>query len=156
MSFDTRSEGEHNEIRRRIENCIEDLRTWMNANYLKLNDDKTELLVITSPYYQERVKNSSILVGTQVVEASSKARNLGFILDSSLNMEQHVSAICKSAYYHLRNINAIRKSLNTRTSETLVHAFVTSRLDCGNAVLAGLPNRLLSRLYRYFKIVRQE
>ena len=146
MSFDVGTTIECNDIRCRIENCIEDLRIWMKANHLKLNDDKTELLVVISPHHQERVQNSRILVGSNVVESSTSARDLGIVIDSTLNMEKHVSSICKSAYHHLRNINAIRKSLDTRTAEILIHAFVTSRLDCGNAVLAGLPKHLIAKL----------
>ena len=146
MSFDMETSSERDDISSRIEKCIEDLRLWMKANHLKLNDDKTELLVFTSPRYQDRVQNSTILVGSNAVESSSSARDLGIILDSTLNMEKHVSTICKAAYHHLRNINSIRNSLDTRTAEILIHAFVTSRLDCGNAVLAGLPKRLISKL----------
>ena len=81
-----------------------------------------------------------------MIEATTSARNLGIIFDSTLNMQKHVSAVRKSAYHHLYNIKSIRKSLDTKSAETLIHAFVTSRLDCGNALLIGLPNRLLSKL----------
>ena len=144
--FDVKTTGMKDATRHRIEACIGELRSWMKANHLKLNDDKTELLIITSPYYQGRVQNSAIQVGDNRVEAATSTRDLGVILDSTLNMKNHVTAICKSAYYHLRNISAIRKSLDTKSAETLVHAFVTSRLDCGNSLLAGLPISLLSKL----------
>ena len=31
-----------------IELCVSEIREWMNQNMLKLNDDKTELIVFTS------------------------------------------------------------------------------------------------------------
>ena len=31
-----------------LENCIRDIKTWMMKNFLKLNDDKTEFLLIGS------------------------------------------------------------------------------------------------------------
>ena len=40
-----------------IVNCVSDIRTWMIENKLKINDDKTEFLIITAPmwkYLQER------------------------------------------------------------------------------------------------------
>ena len=33
---------------RRMEKCIDDIRLWMVENMLKLNDDKTEFLVVSS------------------------------------------------------------------------------------------------------------
>ena len=44
-------------------------------------------------------------------------------------MLPHVNSDCKSAFCHLRNISGIRKLLSHKTTETLVHAFVTSTLD---------------------------
>ena len=38
--------------------------------------------------------------------------------------------------------------LSREAAEPLVHAFVFSRLDNGNALLAGIPNDLLTRLQR--------
>ena len=37
----------------RIQLCVSEIREWMNQNMLKLNDDKTELIVFTSKYKQD-------------------------------------------------------------------------------------------------------
>ncbi|KAJ8038157.1 hypothetical protein HOLleu_19156 [Holothuria leucospilota] len=144
--FENPTPNMSNFVRLRMESCSKNLRSWMKTSYLKLNDEKTELIVITSPYYRNMVQNAAIQVGSHVSEANTSVRNLGIIFDSSLNMEKHVSAVCKSSYHHLHNIKSIRKSLDNKTAETLIHAFVTSRLDCVNALLVGLPKRLLSKL----------
>ena len=33
----------------KLENCIQDTRRWMASNFLKLDDDKTELLALGTP-----------------------------------------------------------------------------------------------------------
>ena len=76
------------------------------------------------------------------------ARNIGVIQDENLSMVGQISAICRSAYYHLRNIGQIRKYLDRSATETIIHAFVSSRLDNGNALLYGLPLSQLNRLQR--------
>ena len=53
---------------------------------------------------------------------------------------------CQTAYLHLKNISWVRKSLDMQNCETLIHAFVISRLDCQNAILYGLPDYLLDKL----------
>ena len=50
-------------------------------------------------------------------------------------MESHVSAVCKSAIFHLRNISRIRQYLTAAATEQVIFAFITSRLDVGNALL---------------------
>ena len=59
---------------------------------------------------------------------------------------EQISKICKSSHYHLRNIGKIRKYLDESSTETLIHAFVTSKLDYCNALLNGLPKYQINRL----------
>ena len=60
----------------------------------------------------------------------------------------HVSSICRSSFYHLRNLSRIRKYFTKESAEVAVHdhAFVTSKLDYCNALLYGLPKYQLQRL----------
>ena len=74
------------------------------------------------------------------------ARNLGVIIDQCLDLTDHVNKICVSCQYHLRNIAKIRKYLSEDTSQILVHAFISSKLDNCNSLLYGLPKHLLNRL----------
>ena len=61
-------------------------------------------------------------------------------------MVEHVDKICKTSYYHLRNISKIRKYITEETTEILVHAFVSSKLDYCNSLLYGLPKHMISSL----------
>ena len=53
-----------------------------------------------------------------------------------MSMEKHVTLMCKSAFYHLRNLSKIRKYLTRESVETLVPAFVASRIDYCNALFS--------------------
>ena len=119
-----------------IESCLNDIDAWMLANMLKLNRDKTELLVI-GPKHK---------VNPPIIEASSSARNIGVIFDSHVNLEKHVMNTCKMAFYHLRNIARIRNCLSQDDAEKLVRAFISSKLDFWNALLNGLPKSVIDRL----------
>ena len=61
-------------------------------------------------------------------------------------MSPHVNSICKSASFALWKIGKIRKLLDSHSTEKLVHAFITSRLDYCNSLLFGLPNYQLKKL----------
>ena len=68
------------------------------------------------------------------------------IIDQSLDLTDHINKICVSC--HLRNIYIakIRKYLSEDTSQILVRAFISSKLDNCNSLLYGLRKHLLNRL----------
>ena len=80
------------------------------------------------------------------VAAFQSARSLGVIFDEHMSFHVHVSSICRSLFYHLRNLSRIRKYLTKESAAVVVHAFVTSKLDNCNALLYGLPKYQLQRL----------
>ena len=55
-------------------------------------------------------------------------RNLGFIIDQELKMKDHITKLCQSCYYQLRQIRTVRHSLSSSTIQTLVHAFICTRV----------------------------
>ena len=130
-----------------METCVRDIDLWMVHNRLKLNQDKTEVLVFSS-CYRPRPNIGNLAIVDMMVNCSTKAKDIGVTLDNSLSMVPHITAVCKSAFFHLRNISKIRGFLNTETTKTLVHAFVTSKVDYCNSLLYGVPKYLLQRLQR--------
>ena len=63
-----------------------------------------------------------------------------------MNLEKHVMNTCKMALYHLWNKARIRNCLSQDDAETLVHAFISSKLDFCNALLYSLPNSGIDKL----------
>ena len=63
-----------------------------------------------------------------------------------MNLNAQVRNICKSSFCNVRNLAAIRNKLDKDTAKVAAHAFVTSMLDYGNALLYGLPKCRLAKL----------
>ncbi|XP_068723293.1 uncharacterized protein [Montipora capricornis] len=135
---DEAQDGAH----RAMEASIKDIRKWMIDGRLLLNETKTEFLAIGSRQQLSKLRSSSIEVGNQRIDRSSSVRNLGVILDESLGMNSHINQICKASFYR------ISKYLSKECRQSLVHAYVTSRLDYCNSLLYGLPKYQLSKLQR--------
>lgn len=144
--FDIKSSQEAIECTNKITQCVEDIQRWMTEVRLKLNDDKTEFLVICSPYHDK--PKLSFNLGHVNVSTSNSCRNLGVIFDSHLDFKLHVSSVCRSSFYHLRNIGSVRRYLTTDACEKLIHAFVTSKLDYCNSLLINLPKCVLAKLQK--------
>ena len=54
--------------------------------------------------------------------------------------------VCRSCFYQLRQLRVVRRSLTFEASVQLVHAFINSRLDYCNSLLAGVGDQLISQL----------
>ena len=131
-----------------LHSCLEEIVKWPQSNLLKLNDQKTDVVVFGTKHKLPLMKDIRITIGGSTMSSSSQVRNLGVIFDSTLSMTYHISTICRTAYMHLHNISRIRRYLTPEATKSLVHAFIMSRMDYGNALLAGLPFEHLKNLQR--------
>ena len=131
----------------KLQQCVDDIKTWSVLNKLKFNDSKTEVLCFASRFISSDPVQT-VTIGTSSVSPSVVARNLGVAFDNDLKLTQHVIKICQSAAVAVYKIGQIRKYLDLKTTERLIHAFVTSRLDFCNSLLYGLPQYLIGKLQR--------
>ncbi len=127
---------------------VVDVLKWMLSNFLKLNDNKTELLHIGSKHALKKInfEKCSLKKGQSEIMCSNSAKNLGDIFDKYMTMERFVNAKCQSALYSLRCISKVRKCLDLDTTKTLVQALVISKLDYSNSVLFGVNSGYLRKL----------
>ena len=130
-----------------ITSCISDIRSWMIGKKLKINDDKIEFLIITSPK-AEFSANLQLKIGQKIVLPSTSCKSLGVMFDDHMQMDTHISHICRTIHFHLRSIGAICNLLTDSATEQLIHSLVTSRLDYCNSLLNGVPGYKLKRVQR--------
>lgn len=70
----------------------------------------------------------------------------GVWFDDVLSVDKQITCICKSVFYHLRNIAKIRKFILFQHCEILIHTFTSSKLDQCNLLLSGLKQNQVSKL----------
>jgi len=133
-----------------IERCVQEIDHWMLVNRLTLSKDKTELLKYSplNIYLDQSFKKSVV---NESIRSSQKARNIGISFYNHFLFNEHIASICKSSFYHLRNISHIRKYLSSTTTELLVHASVSSKFSENwiialNSSLCGWQNYLIKQL----------
>jgi len=90
-------------------------------------------------------KSEPTRVGNDSVQSASSVCDLGIYLDSEASMKTHVSKTVSCSFNVLRQIRSIRRSVTRLVLQSLVVSLVSSRLDYGNATLAGLPRHELNR-----------
>ncbi len=123
--------------------CLRDVKQWMSANFLQLNESKTEVLLFGSSASTEVVASK---MGPLSGNLHSHVRNLGVTFDSALTFEKQINAVVRSCFYQLKNIAKMKSFLTLRDMESVIHAFISSRLDYCNGLYLGVSQSLLSRL----------
>ena len=96
--------------------CIKHTKEWMLVSMLKLNDNKTDCLVISSRSMLSKITIQPVLVGDCLIEPSPAVRNFGVIFDHHMNLQAHVQRVCQTCDMHLRNIAAIRGALTVKSA----------------------------------------
>ena len=131
--------------------CIDDIKDWMTDNKLKLNDDKTEVMIISSSRMSTALSIPDYFdIGNASVPFSDTVKNLCVTLDCYLSLKTHVLKLVRTANFELRRIGSIRSLLTTEATAALVSAFILSRLDyCNSLLSSGCPRSLILRLQKF-------
>ena len=144
------------ELLHSMQSCICNVKAWATASMLKLNDNKTDLMLVTS----KRTKHlhslpTSITMGNAQIPFKQSVKNLGFSFDCHLTMNAHVTNIARTCNFEMRRLASIRAFLTSTATATLVSAFVLSRIDYSNSLLFGSTHDVTSHLKRILNYAAQ-
>ena len=131
---------------KQLEDCISEIRVWMINRMLKLNDNKTDMVIYMSQYHLNKYGRCDISIGDSTISPVECVRNLGVQIDQHLTMDKQVTAVCKACNFHLYRLFSIRRYITTDAARSVVQALITSRLDYCNSLLANLTNTQMKRL----------
>ena len=130
-----------------LQSAISLVSTWMSANLLSLNPSKTEFLIFGNSSQLSKLANPSLQINSDTtISPVSSARNLGILFDSCLSFDDHISSLCKTCNWHIRDLRRIRSTLNLSTAKTIATSLVHSKLDYCNSLYLNLPAYQISRL----------
>ena len=129
-----------------LSDCLTNILFWMKSIKLKLNPNKIDLIVIGTKQQRNKVISHFPvkLLGSDTFP-SDTVRNLGVVFDSDFNFRQHISQVCKSYFYHIRDLCRIRRHISIYTAKTISTALINSRLDYCNSLLNNIAKRDLAK-----------
>uniref|UniRef100_A0A803SMB9 Reverse transcriptase domain-containing protein n=1 Tax=Anolis carolinensis TaxID=28377 RepID=A0A803SMB9_ANOCA len=136
-------EGQPESVPDSFHQCLEAIIGWLRSSSLRVNPAKTEFLWLGRP------GSGDIQLPTldgEVLRPSSLVKSLGVLLDPSLTMQAQVSAVTKTAFFHLRQARRLAPYLSRDNLATVIQATVISRLDYCNALYIGLPVSVIRKL----------
>ena len=127
------------------------LRAWMASNRLRLNPAKTKFIWLGSRQQLSKLDLIHLSAEFPDYTFSTSVRDLGVVLDQELTFVPHINRLSRSCFYQLRQLRTVARSLSTGAATTLVHSFVSARLDYCLSLYAGLPSGRLSSLDRILR-----
>ena len=146
LTFKLAIPGDNHRCRTQLEECIAEIQIWMHTNFLKLNNEKTEYVIIGTYKNLQYVADRDITIGNETITASDFMRDLSFWFDKELKGTVHINKITSSCIYTIRNVAQIRHLLDLDTTKTLMQALVLSCMDYCNSLLLGCFDYLLQKL----------
>ena len=138
---------------RNLEVCVHKVHKWCASKRLQQNPNKTEVIWFGTADKLRKIKalDLDLNVESDIISPVSVVPDLGvlkLLIDSELSMKQHVHKIVSICYYQLRRLKQVRHILGPDIAARLVSAYIASRLDYCNSVLAGLPQNIIAPLQR--------
>ena len=136
------------QTKKEVEECMVDVRSWMDQVRLKMNSAKTSFI-----YFGSRIQLSKCVVihpnvNSELVERATLIKYPRAWLDAQLSFKEHTTKVCQTAiinYLHVRNICHL---LTDSVCETLLLSLCVSPLDYANALLYGLPAITIDKFQR--------
>ena len=97
-----------------------------------------------SPQLKCDLSGLSVNVGKHMITQALKVRVLGVLLTQ---FDGHITAICRSTHFHIRNIGKIWNLLSYDACSTIIHALIGCRLDYCNIILYNVPRSKTDQLH---------
>ena len=110
-----------------IESCIKDVFSWLVANNLSANSNKTEYFLFNFRNINPQV--IKINLDSDVISPSYSATNLDVLFQSDMSLNNHISSIIKFCFVQLRDFRHIHPLISKTAAITLANSFIHSRLD---------------------------
>ena len=129
-----------------VQSMTDDVNNWMVSNKLKMNCDKTEVMLCGTRAKLKNIDTDSIVVCNDLISLSSNVRNLGFFFDQNFNLNVHISQIRKSCYFEIRRISHLRPFIDEKSTIQLIISLVFSRLDYCNCLFYNMSEENFQKL----------
>ena len=118
-------------LQMRMSECVDEIASWMGANCLKLNREKTEVIWFSSRRNLKNIPSYSVRLLESNIFPSKSVRNLGISMDRDLTISTQISKTIQKCFTSLRQIRPIKECLTMDSLKTLASALVLSRIEYG-------------------------
>ena len=140
---------QYSAITHHLPNLMDQITNWMNSFFLKINPDKTEIILFIPKCLNTRPTiNGTVFSDGTCIRFSNTVTNLGVTLDRFLTFESHINRTVAYCYKLLKDVSNVRKLITKKQTEMLVHSIISSRLDYCNSLFYGINKSVVEKLQK--------
>ena len=127
----------------RMELSLTTLDTWFSANLLKVNPDKTQLIVIGSRQNTHTLPEFTVTFRDRNIQPTDTVKNLGLTFDTNMTWEPQIQQLTKQCYGVLISLSHIRHYLPPCILPALISGLVLSKIRYCLSVYGSGSNKNL-------------
>ena len=135
-----------NILEQKCNRALQAVQAWVSKNGLKLNIEKTNLLVFNNNTKQKKTKIAMSLNDT-LVQLKEEARFLGVIIDTNLNWNKHITALASKISRNAGLLYKLRKIIPPKPLKSIYCSFVESHLIYCASAWGTVPINRFSTLF---------
>ena len=121
-----------------FDRCADALYNWLSHIGLAINPSKSKVIQFSISQARYTKNVATINFAGAPITLSPSVKSLGVTLDSHLTLDDHVTAVSKACYFHIRALRRIRASIPDNVENMIACSHVGSHLDYCNSLLAGM------------------
>ena len=119
-----------------LKNCLTDIKLWMTENFLKLNEDKREIMEVL-PFYAQQPVMESFCMGNEHFQMKSCAKSLGVYFDEKLSFDKQINETIQSVNFRLKNMARVGSKLSKEIKLTLIQSYILGSHSTVNVMREG-------------------
>ena len=134
------------EAKFKVQSCMLNIKQWMDATCLKMNQNKMEFISFGHPVQLRKCTETSINVAGDLIARGNHIKYLSVWMDKTLPFKQHITKKCQTAMQNFLKIRSICQYLDQDTTEHLVLSLCMSHIYYCSSILYGLTECSLRKL----------
>ena len=136
------------ELKARLEMTMRELNAWFSANSLKLNEKKTDFILVGSQRNLTKVADFSFEINGTTIQRSEKVKMLGIFLDSNLLWNVHITSVVQKCNRVLVSLYKFRHYFTKNILKTIIEAYVFPHITYGLCVWGGAGKGQLNKIQK--------
>ena len=136
------------DLKNRLETTVMELQAWFNANSLKMNEGKTDFMLVGSKQNLKKSANFNFQIGDSTVLPAEKVKVLGVIIDSKLTWEMHISAVVQKCNKILLTLYKFRHYFSSDIRKLIIQAYVFPHITYCLCVWASADKGQLQKIQK--------
>ena len=136
------------DLKSRLETTVKELQAWFNANSLKMNESKTDFMLVGSKQNLKKSANFYFKIGDTTVRPSEKVKVLGVIIDCGLNWGAHVTTVVQKCNRILVTLCKFRHYFSSDVIKIIIQAYVFPHISYCLSVWAAAAKGQLQKIQK--------